>query len=315
MNSQELRALQEAYSQVYELDEVSQQLKTRAFKNRATREFESDGDNPKDFTKSGASKADQTKANIVKKHGNVAGQHAERAAHAEIFGRKSSSMPKKPVKEGFDLYDIILSHLLDEGYADTEQAAEAIMVNMSEDWRKEILDEAITSEKGKAKAAEMIAARTTASGRAKPGKGANVAQIRQIGRSNREGLGGTPMTPTMAKNPVKKQNYTGTGNKAARRAGTYREEVTNWVNSLIEEGYDLSEYSWDDMYEMYVTEGDNYDKNRKRAAQRAAARNAARDAGKTGNVPGVGYVTLRREKETYTDAAGVVRHKSGARNA
>jgi len=33
------------------------------------------------------------------------------------------------------------------------------------------------------------------------------------------------------------------------------EEVENWVNSLIEEGYDLSEYTWDDMYEMYVTEG------------------------------------------------------------
>ena len=54
-------------------------------------------------------------------------------------------------------------------------------------------------------------------------------------------------------------------------------------------------------------------KNRKRAAQRAAARNAARDAGKTGNVPGVGYVTPRRERETYTDAAGTERHKSGAR--
>jgi len=116
------------------------------------------------------------------------------------------------------------------------------------------LDEAITSEKGKAKAAEMIAARTTASGRAKPGKGANVAQIRQIRVSDKEGLGGTPMTPTMAKNPVKKKNYFGTGNKAARRAGTYQEEVNNWVNSLIEEGYDLSEYSWDDMYEMYIGE-------------------------------------------------------------
>jgi hypothetical protein len=33
------------------------------------------------------------------------------------------------------------------------------------------------------------------------------------------------------------------------------EEVENWVNSLIEEGYDLSEYTWDDMYDMYVTEG------------------------------------------------------------
>ena len=63
-----------------------------------------------------------------------------------------------------------------------------------------------------------------------------------------------------------------------------------------------------------VDEDAKYDRNRKRAAQRAAARNAARDAGKTGAVPGVGYVTPRREKETYVDSAGVTRHKSGAKN-
>ena len=57
----------------------------------------------------------------------------------------------------------------------------------------------------------------------------------------------------------------------------------------------------------------SYDRNRKRAAERAAARNAARDAGKTGVVPGVGYVTPRRERETYVDSAGVTRHKSGAK--
>ena len=57
----------------------------------------------------------------------------------------------------------------------------------------------------------------------------------------------------------------------------------------------------------------NYDRARKRAAERAAARNAARDAGKTGVVPGVGYVTPRRERETYTDEKGTVRHKSGAK--
>ena len=62
-----------------------------------------------------------------------------------------------------------------------------------------------------------------------------------------------------------------------------------------------------------IFEGPNYDKNRQRAAQRAAARNAARDAGKTGAVPGVGYVSQRREGETYRDAAGVERHTSGAR--
>ena len=57
----------------------------------------------------------------------------------------------------------------------------------------------------------------------------------------------------------------------------------------------------------------SYDRNRKRAAERAAARNAARDAGKTGVVPGVGYVSPRRERETYVDSAGTTRHKSGAK--
>ena len=145
MNSQELRALQESYSQVYELDEVSQKTATRAFAARATNEFESDGADY-NYTKGGKSKADETKRRIEKKHGKAAGQHAERAAHARIFGRKKTaltSMPPKPTKtnEEVDLYDIILSHLLDEGYADTEQAAEAIMVNMSEEWRESIIEE------------------------------------------------------------------------------------------------------------------------------------------------------------------------------
>ena len=46
----------------------------------------------------------------------------------------------KGFTEETDLYDLILSHLTDEGYADTEQAAEAIMVNMSEEWRESIVE-------------------------------------------------------------------------------------------------------------------------------------------------------------------------------
>jgi hypothetical protein len=57
----------------------------------------------------------------------------------------------------------------------------------------------------------------------------------------------------------------------------------------------------------------SYERNRQRAAQRAASRNAARDAGQTGAVKGVGYVTPRREKETWTDEGGKERHKTGAR--
>mgnify|MGYP001020380887 CR=1 FL=1 len=49
----------------------------------------------------------------------------------------------KPKNEEYDLYDVILSHLIDEGYADTFEAAEAIMVNMSEDWRESIVEEVL----------------------------------------------------------------------------------------------------------------------------------------------------------------------------
>ena len=55
-------------------------------------------------------------------------------------GKKLERQKKTGVSaESYDIYDIILSHLLDEGYAETPEAAEAIMANMSEDWRESIL--------------------------------------------------------------------------------------------------------------------------------------------------------------------------------
>lgn len=48
---------------------------------------------------------------------------------------------KKVQAEEVDAYDIILMHLLDEGYVDHPDAAEAIMVNMSEEWVESILGE------------------------------------------------------------------------------------------------------------------------------------------------------------------------------
>lgn len=42
-----------------------------------------------------------------------------------------------------DMFDLVKNHLLDEGYADTENAAIVIMSNMSEEWRKSILEGSI----------------------------------------------------------------------------------------------------------------------------------------------------------------------------
>lgn len=71
--------------------------------------------------------------------------------------RASSYGPQHPkpgkvgayrIGEEVDLYDVILSHLLDEGFADNEKNAITIMANMSEAWIDEILDEA-KEEEGK----------------------------------------------------------------------------------------------------------------------------------------------------------------------
>jgi hypothetical protein len=43
-------------------------------------------------------------------------------------------------KEDFDLYDLILHHLMTEGFAETAEAATAIMTNMSEAWVDSIVD-------------------------------------------------------------------------------------------------------------------------------------------------------------------------------
>ena len=40
---------------------------------------------------------------------------------------------------GFDYYDAVKGYLIGEGYADTEEAALAIMINMSEEWKQSII--------------------------------------------------------------------------------------------------------------------------------------------------------------------------------
>jgi len=56
--------------------------------------------------------------------------------------RQSGSTVTSNQLASFDMFDLVKGHLLDEGYADTEEAALVIMANMGEEWRQEILDEA-----------------------------------------------------------------------------------------------------------------------------------------------------------------------------
>jgi hypothetical protein len=60
-----------------------------------------------------------------------------RAAGAVSRGARNVA---RSMAEDVDLYDVVLEHLLDEGFADTEESATVIMANMSEEWREEILE-------------------------------------------------------------------------------------------------------------------------------------------------------------------------------
>jgi hypothetical protein len=118
MNSQELRALQESYNQVYQLDEAG---KNDARIRGNIKSFGSNYTPPKDWDQS-ANRGQGAVLNAKQKE-----------------KQRRKGLAKGAMGEAVDLYDIILSHLLDEGYADTQEAAEAIMVNMSEEWIDSII--------------------------------------------------------------------------------------------------------------------------------------------------------------------------------
>jgi hypothetical protein len=105
-----------------QLDEISKELALKAHAERGTREFESDGDNPQDFTKSGKSKADESERRIVKKHGEGARREANRAAEKRIYGHnkyseaqeRENEKKKKAKNEGYAVTIEDIVKLLDE---------------------------------------------------------------------------------------------------------------------------------------------------------------------------------------------------------
>ena len=168
MNSQELRNLQEAYMEVVnnQLDEASggiigggnfssgssslkqkpkgsSKLGRKIGKHFSSASFGLGGEKPKDIADRTKSYSD-TELNNVSRTSDEKEPGKGRSKSAREFQLKVIAREKRKrskVNEEADLYDIILSHLLDEGYADTQEQAEAIMVNMSEEWRQSIVED------------------------------------------------------------------------------------------------------------------------------------------------------------------------------
>jgi hypothetical protein len=93
--------------------------------------------------------AEHTSSSGRKKYRNA-------AARLKVTARR---MRRSEQNEEFDIYDTILSHLLDEGYAESVEEAEVIMVNMSEDWRDSIVEAKVDNGKSEKEKRQIRTAR------------------------------------------------------------------------------------------------------------------------------------------------------------
>ena len=132
MDAQELRNLQEAYLEVVE-NSIGDRARNTVADDRLSAEQEK-ANTSMDKLRAQDRRHKKSTA-LARAQARIAAKNSENTARA---------MHPKPGVGGYrieqaDFYDIILSHLLDEGYAETIESAEAIMVNMSEEWRDSII--------------------------------------------------------------------------------------------------------------------------------------------------------------------------------
>ena len=132
MESNHVRDLMEAYSSIYTENEEVEQL-DEDFQGAVKRTLDAGAKATDNFMKTPVGKVIRPFVSPVGK-----GQ-----------GTVTADQQKAKIiqKQSFDLFDIIKGHLLDEGFADTEEAALAIMTNMSEEWRESIVEEVLDEAK------------------------------------------------------------------------------------------------------------------------------------------------------------------------
>jgi hypothetical protein len=159
MNAREFLDLLDAYQGVYELDEVTGRGRIDPlsdYPNHGERGSRSPRDaglkmSPYDRASARANALKKREDPEAKKRANrIKSRFIEptkrglsRSITASNVARTAEKKRLMNPQESYDidLYDIILEHLLDEGYADTEESATAIMANMSEDWKESICEE------------------------------------------------------------------------------------------------------------------------------------------------------------------------------
>lgn len=123
---------------------------------------------------------------------------------------------KRNQKEELDIYDIVLSYLLDEGYVDTEHAAKKIISVMSEEWIDNIFEVLSPEEKAKRRAASQARRQALGIPEKTPEETAEImGRVRQRGARTR---GQVPASSSLNVAPVSVGRQTIAQNRAGAQA-------------------------------------------------------------------------------------------------
>jgi len=281
MDTKDLRGLMEAYSSVYApQEEINEGIK-KIYHKIAAKHHERQAD--KAFEKGDSDKFQRhTGRSMV--HRLDSGEKIAQVGNPEKFREYEKKMRTK--KEELDIFDAVLEFLQVEGYAETLEEAEWIMANeLNAEDIEEILEAEVSY--GETPKAYSAASKTKMTAKRKPFL---KAMLRRTNPANRKDAYGSPRKGLTAddreraragsahgvgtrqdhdypsqgpggvtKNPKKLRKQKAMGEFA-------KEEFKLWLNSLVEEGYDLSDYTWDEMCDIYEEEQLNELSNRKMRA-------------------------------------------------
>jgi hypothetical protein len=200
--------------------------------------------------------------------------------------------PTEVKKESIDVFDLVKGYLLDEGYAETEEGAMVMMVNMSEGWRESIL-EVLGGQSGDGyighprlgiknpMSPPKTGAKkpTTSSNTGLAGRlGNRAAEIDKLMNQSYEAEGeqldelshdtyraaakernkrvGEDQLAGKHDDAMSGQDKLDRTKRLRAKAKKTRvdEELELWVEELIAEGYDLSDYTWEEVAEIYFQE-------------------------------------------------------------
>jgi hypothetical protein len=120
MEAKQVRDLMEAYASVYTQSE-EQEVLSEDLQQTVGKALDVAAKNP-----------------VVKAIGKVIAPVGK--GRGTVTKAEQEAKIKQNLNQDVDFFDLVKGHLLDEGFADTEEAALVIMANMSEEWKQSIVE-------------------------------------------------------------------------------------------------------------------------------------------------------------------------------